>query len=415
MERPAVVPLEGLPERVTIYEVGARDGLQNEAALVPTEVKAELITRLLDAGLPIVEATSFVHPKWVPQLADAAELMALLGDRGPRPARARAQRAGSRPGAGAGLPAHRDLRQRDRDLRGQEPQQHPRRPVRDVRADRTPRARRRRRRAGLRLDVLRRPVGGRRPRRAGRHRRQAALRPRCLPAEHRRHHRRRHRRPRDRAGRRLRRIRPRHRAPCDALPRHLRPGARQHPGGPARRHHDVRRQRRRPRRLPVREERHRQPRHRGPRLAADRPRHRARRRPDRAGRDQHLARRPPGPPEPVRSRARPWRAYGHNRGHESGRPPAHRCTEDGDDVPAAPPLPQRARAGQARRPHPDQEPAGLPGAVPVPRGAGPAGPGLGRPARARRRGVAPARRGGCAARTAPASSATRSSRRRRPT
>ena len=82
MERPAVVPLDGLPERVTIYEVGARDGLQNEAALVPTEIKAELITRLLDAGLPIVEATSFVHPKWVPQLADAAELMNLLGDRG---------------------------------------------------------------------------------------------------------------------------------------------------------------------------------------------------------------------------------------------------------------------------------------------------------------------------------------------
>ena len=44
MERPTVVPLDGLPERVTIYEVGARDGLQNEAALVPTEIKAELIT-----------------------------------------------------------------------------------------------------------------------------------------------------------------------------------------------------------------------------------------------------------------------------------------------------------------------------------------------------------------------------------
>jgi hydroxymethylglutaryl-CoA lyase len=81
MDRPAVVPLAGLPERVTIYEVGARDGLQNESALVPTEVKAELVTRLLDAGLPIVEATSFVHPRWVPQLADAAELMSLLVDR----------------------------------------------------------------------------------------------------------------------------------------------------------------------------------------------------------------------------------------------------------------------------------------------------------------------------------------------
>ena len=143
MERPAVVPLDGLPERVTIYEVGARDGLQNEAALVPTEVKAELITRLLDAGLPIVEATRFVHPKWVPQLADAAELMALLGDARPRPPGARAQRARPRPGPGARLPAHRDLRQRHRDLRGQEPQQHPRRPVRDVRADRPPGAGRR--------------------------------------------------------------------------------------------------------------------------------------------------------------------------------------------------------------------------------------------------------------------------------
>jgi hydroxymethylglutaryl-CoA lyase len=76
------VPADGLPDRVTIYEVGARDGLQNEAALVPTEVKAELIRRLLAAGLPIVEATSFVHPKWVPQLADAEDLLRELGDLG---------------------------------------------------------------------------------------------------------------------------------------------------------------------------------------------------------------------------------------------------------------------------------------------------------------------------------------------
>ncbi len=74
--------MTGLPERVTIYEVGPRDGLQNEAALVSTEVKAEFVTRLLAAGLPIVEATSFVHPKWVPQLADAADLMAMLGGEG---------------------------------------------------------------------------------------------------------------------------------------------------------------------------------------------------------------------------------------------------------------------------------------------------------------------------------------------
>nr|WP_308220395.1 hydroxymethylglutaryl-CoA lyase [Pimelobacter simplex] len=79
-----VVPEPGLPPKVTIYEVGARDGLQNEKTSVPTEVKAEFVRRLLGAGLPIVEATSFVHPKWVPQLADAAELMtgltAELGD-----------------------------------------------------------------------------------------------------------------------------------------------------------------------------------------------------------------------------------------------------------------------------------------------------------------------------------------------
>ena len=74
--------VKGLPERVTIYEVGARDGLQNESAVVPVEVKAEFVRRLLAAGLPVVEATSFVHPKWVPQLADAAELMGLLGEQG---------------------------------------------------------------------------------------------------------------------------------------------------------------------------------------------------------------------------------------------------------------------------------------------------------------------------------------------
>ncbi len=69
------VPVPGLPERVRIYEVGPRDGLQNESALVPTEVKAAFCRRLLEAGLPVVEATSFVHPRWVPQLADAAELI----------------------------------------------------------------------------------------------------------------------------------------------------------------------------------------------------------------------------------------------------------------------------------------------------------------------------------------------------
>ncbi|WP_246142829.1 hydroxymethylglutaryl-CoA lyase [Nocardioides rubriscoriae] len=76
---PMVVPEPGLPTAVTIYEVGARDGLQNEKALVPVEVKEQFVRRLLAAGLPVVEATSFVHPTWVPQLADAAELMSRLG------------------------------------------------------------------------------------------------------------------------------------------------------------------------------------------------------------------------------------------------------------------------------------------------------------------------------------------------
>jgi hydroxymethylglutaryl-CoA lyase len=81
-ELPMTVRTPELPERVTIYEVGPRDGLQNESGLVATEVKAELIRRLLAAGLPVVEATSFVHPRWVPQLADAEDLMRMLGAEG---------------------------------------------------------------------------------------------------------------------------------------------------------------------------------------------------------------------------------------------------------------------------------------------------------------------------------------------
>ncbi|MFI4981049.1 MAG: hydroxymethylglutaryl-CoA lyase [Nevskiales bacterium] len=65
-------------DRVRIVEVGARDGLQNEAARVPASVKIELIERLANAGLPVIEATSFVSPKWVPQMADATEVLAGL-------------------------------------------------------------------------------------------------------------------------------------------------------------------------------------------------------------------------------------------------------------------------------------------------------------------------------------------------
>lgn len=64
------------PSAVRITEVGPRDGLQNEKSLVPTAIKVGLIERLLAAGCRDIEATSFVSPKWVPQMGDAAELMA---------------------------------------------------------------------------------------------------------------------------------------------------------------------------------------------------------------------------------------------------------------------------------------------------------------------------------------------------
>ena len=63
-----------LPTRVRIVEVGPRDGLQNEPAIVPAAVKIEFIERLAAAGLPAVEATSFVSPRGIPQLADAAQV-----------------------------------------------------------------------------------------------------------------------------------------------------------------------------------------------------------------------------------------------------------------------------------------------------------------------------------------------------
>jgi hydroxymethylglutaryl-CoA lyase len=69
------------PKRVRVVDVGPRDGLQNEKAIVPTEVKVALIEALADAGVPAIEATSFVSPKWVPQMADAADVMARIARR----------------------------------------------------------------------------------------------------------------------------------------------------------------------------------------------------------------------------------------------------------------------------------------------------------------------------------------------
>ena len=70
-----VVPDPTLPSSVTIWEVGPRDGLQNEASLIDTDTKTEFITRLAAAGSRIIESTSFVRPDRVPQLADAREVM----------------------------------------------------------------------------------------------------------------------------------------------------------------------------------------------------------------------------------------------------------------------------------------------------------------------------------------------------
>jgi len=72
----------GLPKRVKVVEVGPRDGLQNEPETVPVEIKVTLIDRLSAAGLPVVEAGSFVSPKWIPQMADTAEVMARIKRRG---------------------------------------------------------------------------------------------------------------------------------------------------------------------------------------------------------------------------------------------------------------------------------------------------------------------------------------------
>ena len=69
------------PKHVKIVEVGPRDGLQNEKQVVPTEIKVELIDRLADAGVSVIEATSFVSPKWVPQMGDNSAVMAAIARR----------------------------------------------------------------------------------------------------------------------------------------------------------------------------------------------------------------------------------------------------------------------------------------------------------------------------------------------
>src|SRR5215831_2035895 len=70
--------MTSLPKQVRIVEVGPRDGLQNESKIVQTAAKAEFIGMLVAAGLKEIEVASFVHPKWVPQLADAQEVIQQL-------------------------------------------------------------------------------------------------------------------------------------------------------------------------------------------------------------------------------------------------------------------------------------------------------------------------------------------------
>src|SRR5437762_11620185 len=70
--------LATLPSSVRVVEVGPRDGLQNEKVIIPTEQKIQFINMLAAAGLPVVEATSFVSPRAIPQLSDASAVMAAL-------------------------------------------------------------------------------------------------------------------------------------------------------------------------------------------------------------------------------------------------------------------------------------------------------------------------------------------------
>ena len=110
------------PPSVTVVEVGPRDGLQNEAAAVSTADKVAFVDRLSDAGCPVIEVTAFVSPKWVPQMADAAEVFAGIAQAARHPlhrAGAEPRRARARPGGGCRR--GRDFRRRVRDV---QPAQH---------------------------------------------------------------------------------------------------------------------------------------------------------------------------------------------------------------------------------------------------------------------------------------------------
>ena len=153
--------IDGLPEQVTVYEVGPRDGLQNEPAVVPLETKLELICRLVAAGLKAVEVTSLVRPDAVPQLADAEELLARLPlNPGVRYPVLVPNRRGLDRALALGVREIAAVRQRNRIVRPAQPQPQPSRKYAHLRRCLAGRARKGPVGPRLCLDVLRGSVGG---------------------------------------------------------------------------------------------------------------------------------------------------------------------------------------------------------------------------------------------------------------
>jgi hydroxymethylglutaryl-CoA lyase len=298
--RPSVHPRRDLPDRVRDLRGGPRDGLQNEAAIVPTATKAEFIERWWPPGCarwkpPVSCPRSGCRSSATPRSSFRCWIRT---ERCPLPG---AGAQPGRPGAGPGRRRHhiavfaaatetfarRNLnRSLDESLDMFAPVVAERPPGRHVGE-------------GLRVDVLRRSLGGRRPVSQVV---AVALRLVAMGAQQ------------LSLGDTIGVATPGHVAELvDALaragvptggrrrplPRHLRPGPANTLAALESGRHHGRRLRRRPRRLPIRRERHRQPRHRGPRLAAARPRHRDRRRPRRAGCHERVDGRAAGPAQPV--------------------------------------------------------------------------------------------------------------------
>jgi len=251
-----------LPASVTLWEMGARDGLQNEHAVISTGDKVRFIDLLSQTGLRWIEATSFVSPNAIPQLADAADVFARIAKapgvrypvlvpnvKGYERAQSRRRRQ------------HRGLHRRLRAFHQAKHQHDDRRVHRRLRGRRARGQSRRRVRARLRLHGLRLAVRRRRLAPRGGGREFETARDRLRRALDRRHDRRRRTEPSGRARAAAGQedsARPRR----DALSRHARHRAGQRVRLAAERHRDLRRERRRPGRLPLRARRNRQRRHR---------------------------------------------------------------------------------------------------------------------------------------------------------